>query len=240
MSKTVFLTFGGPSRNYHDAVKRICNEALQFNIFDSIIGLTDLHLKNHANFYTRHKQFMETNPRGYGYWIWKPYIVQQQLASMNENDILVYADAGCVMNINGVRRMHEYFEMVNNSEYGILSFQLEHSEKTWSKMDLIEYLGVHEHSNTNQCISGVFIIRKCKHTTDLVNKWYETCCNYDLISDTPSVSKNDDSFIEHRHDQSVLSLLLKKHGSIIIDDETYFVNWNDGIDSPILAMRMRG
>jgi len=36
-----FITYGGPSENYHSAVKRICNEASGFDVFDEIIGYTE-------------------------------------------------------------------------------------------------------------------------------------------------------------------------------------------------------
>lgn len=36
-----------------------------------------------------------------GYGIWKPYIVNQKLSEIYDNDILVYLDAGCSINIRG-------------------------------------------------------------------------------------------------------------------------------------------
>ena len=40
MSKIFFLTFGGPSDNYHKAVQRLCKQATSFNIFDYVYGYT--------------------------------------------------------------------------------------------------------------------------------------------------------------------------------------------------------
>ena len=37
MRKKVFLTFGGPTQNYHNALHRICNEANNMNFFTHII-----------------------------------------------------------------------------------------------------------------------------------------------------------------------------------------------------------
>ena len=36
--------------------------------------------------------YAKTYRRGYGYWIWKPYIVKEALSTLNENDILLYVD----------------------------------------------------------------------------------------------------------------------------------------------------
>ena len=48
-------------------------------------------------------------------------------------------------------------------------------------------------------------------TRKLVNEWYNICCNYHMIDDTPSIELNLPGNIEHRHDQSVFSLLTKKY-----------------------------
>lgn len=45
----------------------------------------------------------------------------------------------------------------------------------------------------------------------MVNEWYELGCDYHNIDDSPSILKNIDGFIEHRHDQSIFSLLTKKY-----------------------------
>lgn len=237
MSNT-FLTFGGPTEMYHNNVDRICKEADTFNIFNNIIGLKDDYLKNDANFWGLHHKFIENNSRGYGYWLWKPYIVKKQLELMNDNDILVYADAGCELNVNGLHRLIEYFNIVNSHKCGLLSFQMNHLEKTWTKMDAIAYLNASDLTNTGQLMATSFVIRKCAHTVKLVNLWYSISCNYHLIDDTPSQLPNDKSFREHRHDQSIWSILRKQYGSAIIADETWFSNWSNGATIPILAKRI--
>jgi hypothetical protein len=37
------------------------------------------------------------------------------------------------------------------------------------------------------------------------------CCNYDDITDSPSKAENSSMFTEHRHDQSMLSIVLHKY-----------------------------
>jgi hypothetical protein len=56
--KTYFLTFGGPSWNFHDAVNRICNQVKEFDIFDEIIGLTEQDLINDIEFWNKHYKFI--------------------------------------------------------------------------------------------------------------------------------------------------------------------------------------
>ena len=68
---------------------------------------------------------MDYVTRGGGYWIWKPYIISKMLEQINENDILVYIDAGCHINITkeSKQRFNEYINMINNSKCGLLRFQ---------------------------------------------------------------------------------------------------------------------
>ena len=236
--KKYFITFGGPTDNYHQTVNRICNETKAIGVFDQINGFTDLDLKNDYDFWSKHGDFIQKNPRGYGYWLWKSYLVNKVLNTMSDNEILVYADAGCSINSNGKTRLLEYFDIVNKSKFGFLSFRLSHLIKTYTKMDTIDFFDARDLLDQYQLVGGIFILRKCEHSVRLIHAWYEFCSYYHLIDDTPSIIPNDSSFIDHRHDQSVFTLLIYKIGGEIIDDETYFNNWNqDGIKYPIWATR---
>jgi hypothetical protein len=233
-----FITFG--NNEYYNSVIRICKQAKSLNTFDVITGVTDSFLKKDKEFWNKHGFFIENNKRGYGYWLWKSYTVKKKIELMNDDDVLVYSDSGSEININGKERLDQYFQMVNQSEYGNLSFSLKFLEKMYTKMDLINHLDFLNETDTEQLIATTFVLRKCSHTVDLVNKWYETCCNYHMINDSPSIVPNDPTFIDHRHDQSVFSILRKKYGTLTIPDETYFINWNEGSDKPILAKRIKG
>lgn len=242
MSNVYFASFGGPSVNYHNALQRICGEANKLKLFTKILGYTDIYLKNDTEFWSQHGGFVSSNPRGYGYWLWKSYLIKKLLATINDGDVIVYADAGCTMNIEGKPRLVEYIDMCKTHESGIVSFQLTQLEKCWTKGDISQYLGASQNDlSTGQLVGGVFILRKCKNTVDLVNKWYETGSKYNLIDDSPSLTPNDTEFKENRHDQSIWSILRKKCDSVILQDETYFLDWNrDGIKYPIWATRKRG
>ena len=73
--KIYAMTFGGGGKNYYDAVNRLNNELKVVNIFDNIILKYDTDLKNDIEFWNKHGNFIENNKRGYGYWLWKPYLI---------------------------------------------------------------------------------------------------------------------------------------------------------------------
>ena len=102
-----FLTFGAPSIQYNHCVHRLCNEAIRLSCFDKITGMTEIDLKNDKNFWDKHERFILENKKGFGYWIWKSYIIMKYLQEMIDSDILVYMDAGCTLNDKGKIRFLE-------------------------------------------------------------------------------------------------------------------------------------
>ena len=59
---------------------------------------------------------MLEEPRGGGYWVWKPLIVREALCGLEDGDVLLYCDAGCTLHggelaanefAHKVRALHE-------------------------------------------------------------------------------------------------------------------------------------
>ena len=109
--KKIFLSFA--SSNLHRSLSRIKKEAIDMGVYDRIQILTEIDLD--YDFKTRFKQYLTFGSRGYGYWCWKPQIILQTLANMDDGDILQYTDAGCRLNIKGRNRLNDYFEMASSS-----------------------------------------------------------------------------------------------------------------------------
>ena len=96
MAKINFLTF--TNTNFMNS-NRIAEQAKSFNIFHEIIQLNETHI---PDFIDKHKEFIDTYSHGYGYFIWKPKIILDTLLKMNDDDILIYCDAGIYLNVNGI------------------------------------------------------------------------------------------------------------------------------------------
>lgn len=245
----VFLTFGGPTEGYRNRSKIIAEQSKKLDYFTESVSLTDDFLKSMPEFWEKHGKFMEENSRGYGYWLWKPYIIKTYLDKLQDGDILVYADAGCYINPNGRNRFLEYIHMLDTDTngYGILSFQLYHPEIRFTKRALMDIMKAdQEMALSGQCMATVVIIKKNSHSTMVINKWWGLANQYNLINDSRTnllghSQPEHPLFIDHRHDQSIYSLIVKKYGSIKIPDETWFhPNWvADGTNFPIWATRIR-
>lgn len=141
--------------------------------------------------------------RGGGYWLWKPYIIHLELAKMKESDILLYIDSGSHL----LQPVDELLEMHKED---VIIFECLHITRKWTKRDLFQKLGADTPAirDSNQIEAGFAIYRKS--ALPLVAEWLRLGCIPENITDSPSVSKNYDDFVEHRHDQSILDILVKQ------------------------------
>ena len=81
-----------------------------------------------------------------------------------------------------------------------------------------------KHLNTLQHQAGLLLIFVCDKIRSLINEWYNIGCDYHNIDDSQSINKNLDCFIEHRHDQSIFSLLTKKYNLFSKDSLASCIN----------------
>ena len=225
-TKLVFCSFG--DSRLHRSAKRLADQARQMGCYDTVF-IWDEHRLDEA-FRARHRELLRRSSRGYGFWVWKPYVVQRVLASLDEGDIVHYADIGCWLNPRGRERLLQYAAATRNAPAGILTFQIANTsddvrlrhftypEYVWTKGDLFDYFGERWNTaitHTEQIVATTFFIRKQPNTTRLVEDWlrvYES--GYYLVNDEPSRAENFKGFTEHRHDQSVFSLLAKRCGAL--------------------------
>lgn len=91
--------------------------------------------------------------------------------------------------------------------------------------------------NSIQCLGGVQIIKKTKHSSKIIKIWSDITKNHFLINDMIT-NEEIPEFIENRHDQSIYSILVNIFGSIKLKDEVDFDNWTDGNEYPFLAKRL--
>ena len=200
----------------------------QLDIFDENNVYTENDLINDKSFWDKHGEFIKQNKRGFGYWIWKPYLIMKEMEKLNDGDILLYLDAECKIVLEEKQYLLDYLEIVKEKKLLYFYSHIEGlPEITLNKMDVIHKLNMQNSDllYTDQFGIGIQIIYVCKETRDLTKKIYEYMCeDYHNIDDTPSIIPNHPNFYEHRHDQSLFSLLVKKNNlisDIIIDKCIY-------------------
>lgn len=157
--------------------------------------------------------------RGAGYWLWKPYIILKSLRELRNGDYLLYADAGAFM-LKKVDILIEELELYNQD---IMGFELPLIEEQWTKRELFTNMDCdfERYKNSNQIHASIQLVKK----NDFSVNFYESYLRYaqseiNITDDFDPAFEQSTKFIEHRHDQSIFSLLYKKNNLKPFKDPT--------------------
>jgi len=177
-------------------------------------------------FYTQN-QLILNNSKGGGYWLWKPYIIKKQIEKLNEGDYLFYCDSGAIL----VNRIEHLINNLKNSGQDIMGFQLPLIEKQWTKKELFIKMNCCENYfyDSNQILASFILIRKSEFSLKFIDDYLKYSLIYENITDFHDQSITwENYFINHRHDQSIFSLLYKKYELSPFKDPSQFGNFPDG------------
>lgn len=156
--------------------------------------------------------------KGYGNYFWKPYIILKAYRQIKENDYLFYADSGSVF----LKSIYPLINFMNENNQNILAFRLPLIEKQWTKRDAFILMNCESEEciNTPQIMGTFILLKRCIASEKFLLEFQHYCSDRRILSDDENVMGKDNykEFIEHRHDQSVLSLLCKKHNILTIGD----------------------
>ena len=210
----VFITFATKGK-FHILGQRLITEIENLELFDKTILYTEDDLKSDIEFWNKHGEFIENNSRGYGYWLWKSYIIKKTLDGLTKGDILLYFDSSFEVYTHTKPKFIELFENVKKTTIIGSYCQILCPEYKWNKMDLVKFLEMNDNKylQTKQRQAGAIMFYKNSKSIALINDWYLLSSHYHYINDDDSVEPNIPGFTEHRHDQSIFSLLTKKYNT---------------------------
>jgi hypothetical protein len=186
--------------------------------FNVVYQMSDAEID--SNFYENNKTIL-SQKRGAGYWLWKAYFVNKIIQTLSETDVLFYADSGSIF----IKKMDSIFKHIQNDRRGVIAFCMAggHIEKLWTKRDLFTHMKLNEskYTDTPQRMASFMAFRGTKFAKDLCKEYLNLATNKHLITDEP----NQDGWVEagfhdHRHDQSIWSLLTKKYDVVTLADPT--------------------
>lgn len=241
MSKLILVSFA--DSRYQNSLKRLEMQTRDFP-FNERYFLTEKNCLT-REYWKKLKTWLYR--RGYGYWSWKPLIVKEYLHNLKYGDLLFWSDAGLYWNAThkAMAKFDEYVKKLSG-DADILVFGQQTIEQKWTKGDVLDVLGVYDNEeicNSCQLWAGLFLIKKTPRTVEIINRMAELCeLKRELVTDKTSTKPNKEGFIEHRHDQSVFSVLIKKYPHIEIPWQETQVNdnnWDALKDYPIQARRLK-
>ena len=150
--------------------------------------------------------------RGNGYWLWKSYIINKTIVEkLNFGDYLIYTDAGTIF-MNSSLLLINFLKKNNASMW---MNRLTYKESQYSKRDAFLLMGLDSpfYSQTNQYMAGIQIYKKSEYSVNFIQEWLHYCQDKRIITDENNTlgKPNYEDFKENRHDQTALSLLIKKY-----------------------------
>ncbi|GHU67767.1 hypothetical protein FACS189413_03160 [Bacteroidia bacterium] len=165
-------------------------------------------------FYEKNKNILSVK-RGNGLWLWKPYLINKVINALQNGDIVCYADAGTayLRNVNGM------ITKLKDSDQDIMLFEIPLIECQWTKKAVFEVLDAYTEAIrfSNQTL-GIIIIIVSENSRKFIKKWLDLCQNEILMLPKEKDASEDELYIAHREDQSILSVLAKKEGIIPFND----------------------
>ena len=228
-TKLHFVTYAhGAAKHYDKTLPILLKSARATGWFTSVHGFKYESLSK--SFRDQYYDILQY-PKGAGYWIWKLEVMRIMLSQIDEGDFLVYTDAGCVINPLGKERLQTYINAINDSQYDALSFILNQPENKWTTNRIFSYFNVSEDSpirHSNQYMSTVHILQKGNHSRLYLKIAFEALrADRWMFSDrynAETMASRGDTFIDNRHDQSILSIIRKLIGSVTFPDGTWPLN----------------
>ncbi|MEL6354596.1 MAG: hypothetical protein AAFR58_23020, partial [Cyanobacteria bacterium J06627_28] len=101
------------------------------------------------------------------------------------------------------------------NQQDILVFELQAQEKVWTKRDAFVLMDCDEpkYSESKQRLASFSLWKKTNYTLDFIDEYLHYAQDERLITDLENqcAQSNYPEFKDHRHDQSIFSLLTKKH-----------------------------
>ena len=217
--KVILISYA--NKPFYKSQQELKKSALKYGV-DEVIDYNDIWLKKQTVFYQKNKHIL-SQKRGNGYWLWKPFIILDALKKLQPEDILIHVDAGALF-INAVKPL---IELTENKEI-ILFYNNGHKNSTWTKRDCFHFMDCDNDKfyNENQTLAGYIVCKKTPFVISFLEEWLEYAQNENILTDLPNICElpNLKDFIDHRHDQSILSLLAAKYSLQLYRDPSQWGN----------------
>jgi hypothetical protein len=195
--------------------KKLCRSALDDGQFNEAVLWTAQTLRETA-FYRAHAAILDL-VRGAGVWAWKPFIIYNELLRRADGDYVVYYDCGRKGNTI-TKPITEIIAWCDLSPHGILPGVESASEpnRRWAKADCFHYMDAEAPQYWDRPhVQATFSVWKnSPFARSFVAQWMKFALDPRLITDHPNVAGRDNhpEFLDHRHDQSILTNLVARLG----------------------------
>lgn len=229
--KKIAVTFSGGSYSLKISQIRLEQQLKQY--FDGVASFDE----NHPLII----KYMHLNPqvfkyrRGFGYWAWKSFVIKAALDAVDLGDYIFYIDSGNDI----IKNPSRLFELCTEND-GFMLFENRSGNTPpdgdgsvnlndrWTKMDCFNKMNCADikYYKGQQADGAYQLYQKNLKTINFINEYNSYSTDPAIITDEPNLTgSNFSSFVDHRHDQSILSLLAIKYNIKTYPQPSEVGNW---------------
>jgi hypothetical protein len=221
--KSILVSFATPK--WYHSQNLLCDSAKKHGV-TGYIKYTDA--SRNWEFTNKYSDIYKET-RGYGFWQWKPKIVLDVMEKLNEGDVVLYVDSGNII-VNNLqyiidRCVEKEIVLFDNRDGNYEGNT--HLNGTWTKRDCFVLMDCdsEQYYNAPQVDASYQIFKKTPRVIEFLKEYDVYCSNENIISDLPNITKpNLPQFKDHRHDQSILSLMAVKHNIDLLPEPSEWGN----------------
>jgi hypothetical protein len=189
------ITFG--TKEYENAMSRLRASAQDYA---SVITYNEFHILNVIELYPQH--FL--NSKGFGWWLWKPYLISKTLDAMPADDYLIYLDAT-------IEVLKNPLELIKSSE-DIILYNNGQNHHEYCKAECYYGMGIYSGLDQLQANAAIQIYKNTEATQTFLTDYFYNCSNLMFVNDEYKKEIQISKFKAHRHDQSILTNLAIEAG----------------------------
>jgi len=164
--------------------------------------------------------------RGGGYWLWKPFILLDAMNAVPDGTPVLYTDIALTF----IADPAPLLALTTQNPVCLFGTATYGPQKIWTKRDCFVELDADtpEFWNLQQLWAGMQLYRAGLEARAFLRKLCDAMANEAALTDQPNIHGLPDlpTFRDHRHDQSILTILAHKEGIPIFPDPSQFGRWD--------------
>ena len=155
---------------------------------------------------------LDGRERAFGFWGWKPAIIDDALhrPEVREGDVVLYLDTAIMVESDLGASLKTSDEAWSTKLFSLGEAAAKgYTNGRWTRPAALDLLGATDAERSAfQVNAAVQAYRKCETSERFVAEYRAWCENADVLRDEPG-------FPDHRHDQSVVSVMAERYASLV-------------------------
>ena len=196
----------GPDETYFKNQNAMALSALNKGI-DFIFNYKRSHLDPE---FVHKNEHILNQPKGAGYWLWKPYVILKTMEHAPENSVIIYADAGFIFqsSIKIALEKIKHHDMILYDYTPTDGHIVENVVKRYALKKM--------NCDTEACrkssslLAGFLILKNTPTTRNFIKQWLTYAQDSKILMDGSFSVTEHPNFVHHKHDQAILCVLYHK------------------------------